>query len=259
MQKCSSLFSLVFSELRIRHCSQYELRLCRFLDLFRTDFNRLSYTRFSQDFIVVVWFSKRRSRQKKSYSVSWLFSGTFSFGRLFTKAFAHFIWDSMNMRQRKNTIYLQASNEVVLVLVSFVCCSRSVAPLTRLKTPRASDSKFTLVPQPARQSFQPRRELRSQPVWLTESRASRFHWAPSGLVVCWNWWEIRGNQLPVLLVLTAALRRAKQHPLARKYMKIPGVRRIIHQLQVVCEILQCCRVLAFRQKWVRSVRIQQYC
>ena len=51
-------------------------------------------------------------------------------------------------------------------------------------------------------------------------------------------------QLPVLLVLTAALWRVKQHPLARKYMKIPGVQGIIHQLQVVSEILQCCRVLA---------------
>ena len=52
------------------------------------------------------------------------------------------------------------------------------------------------------------------------------------------------SSLPILLVFTAALWRAKHHTLARKYMKIPGVQGIIHQLQVVSEILHCCRVLA---------------
>ena len=58
-------------------------------------------------------------------------------------------------------------------------------------------------------------------------------------------------QLPVLFVLTAALWRVKQHPLARKYMKIPGVQGIIHQLQVAPEILQCCRVLACLDYYMR--------
>ena len=56
------------------------------------------------------------------------------------------------------------------------------------------------------------------------------------------------SSLPILLVFTAALWRAKQHPLARKYMKIPS----IHQLQVVSEILQRCRVLAFLDYYMHS-------
>ena len=60
------------------------------------------------------------------------------------------------------------------------------------------------------------------------------------------------SSLPILLVFTAALWRAKQHPLARKYMKIPSMQGIIHQLQVVSEILQCCRVLAFLDYYMHS-------
>ena len=56
------------------------------------------------------------------------------------------------------------------------------------------------------------------------------------------------SSLPILLVFTAALWRAKHHPLARKYMKIPS----IHQLQVVSEILQRCRVLAFLDYYMHS-------
>ena len=56
------------------------------------------------------------------------------------------------------------------------------------------------------------------------------------------------SSLPILLVFTAALWRAKHHPLARKYMKIPN----IHQLQVVSEILQRCRVLAFLDYYMHS-------
>ena len=79
------------------------------------------------------------------------------------------IIESSRRRKSGNWISHQKSMKFVdFVLMFRIClafgCSGSFAPLTRLKTPRASESKFSMVPQPARQSVQPRRVLRLQPV-----------------------------------------------------------------------------------------------